>query len=151
MESVIATAALPGTSTTHQRIGQQVSRKSPGRALKVTTPDNETKRGAGSGIKLAPNARGIGVKRKSPKLTSSIEKRRERQNALRNPSSLEESPHKPVVQDGSSGGREGRQFTVGNVGNNGMIYLRYVVRRAVWMKLDNAPEMRIWGCVVCFC
>ena len=29
-----------------------------------------------------------------------------------------------VVPDGLSGGREGRQFTVANVGNNGMIYLR---------------------------
>jgi hypothetical protein len=26
--------------------------------------------------------------------------------------------------DGNPGGREGRQFTVGNVGNNGLIYLR---------------------------
>lgn len=29
-----------------------------------------------------------------------------------------------IVPDGLSGGREGRQFTVANVGNNGMIYLR---------------------------
>ena len=29
-----------------------------------------------------------------------------------------------VVQDSASGGREGRQFTVANVGNNGRIYLR---------------------------
>ena len=28
--------------------------------------------------------------------------------------------------------REGRQFTVGNVGNNGMIYLRSVFRGAIW-------------------
>ena len=31
---------------------------------------------------------------------------------------------KDVIVAGSSGAREGRQFTVGNVGNNGMIYLR---------------------------
>lgn len=30
-----------------------------------------------------------------------------------------------VAPDGMSGGREGRQFTVANVGNNGRIYLRY--------------------------
>lgn len=30
-----------------------------------------------------------------------------------------------VVPDGGSAGREGRQFTVANVGNNGRIYLRY--------------------------
>lgn len=31
-----------------------------------------------------------------------------------------------ITPDGGSAGREGRQFTVGNVGNNGRIYLRYV-------------------------
>lgn len=31
-----------------------------------------------------------------------------------------------LVPDGASAGREGRQFTVANVGNNGRIYLRYV-------------------------
>jgi hypothetical protein len=31
-----------------------------------------------------------------------------------------------IAPDGSSAGREGRQFTVANVGNNGRIYLRYV-------------------------
>ena len=30
-----------------------------------------------------------------------------------------------VAPDGGSAGREGRQFTVANVGNNGRIYLRY--------------------------
>lgn len=30
--------------------------------------------------------------------------------------------------DGTSGAREGRQFTVANVGNNGKIYLRYVLK-----------------------
>lgn len=30
-----------------------------------------------------------------------------------------------VAPDGGSAGREGRQFTVANVGNNGKIYLRY--------------------------
>ena len=32
-----------------------------------------------------------------------------------------------ITPDGGSAGREGRQFTVANVGNNGRIYLRYVV------------------------
>lgn len=31
-----------------------------------------------------------------------------------------------IAPDGSSAGREGRQFAVSNVGNNGRIYLRYV-------------------------
>lgn len=33
--------------------------------------------------------------------------------------------NKDLAPDGTSGGREGRQFTVANVGNNGRIYLRY--------------------------
>lgn len=32
-----------------------------------------------------------------------------------------------ITPDGGSAGREGRQFTVSNVGNNGRIYLRYVL------------------------
>ncbi|MCJ1390375.1 Guanine nucleotide exchange factor lte1 [Xylographa bjoerkii] len=35
---------------------------------------------------------------------------------------------KDTTAEATSGGREGRQFTVGNVGNNGMIYLRPVKR-----------------------
>ncbi|OAA57474.1 low temperature essential protein [Niveomyces insectorum RCEF 264] len=35
-----------------------------------------------------------------------------------------------IAPDGSSAGREGRQFTVANVGNNGRIYLRPTVRPA---------------------
>lgn len=31
-----------------------------------------------------------------------------------------------ITPDGGSAGREGRQFAVSNVGNNGRIYLRYV-------------------------
>jgi hypothetical protein len=46
---------------------------------------------------------------------------------MRNNSDAERSD---VAPDGGSAGREGRQFTVGNVGNNGRIYLRYVSRCA---------------------
>lgn len=46
---------------------------------------------------------------------------------MRNNSDAERSD---IVPDGGSAGREGRQFTVGNVGNNGRIYLRYVTRYA---------------------
>lgn len=31
-----------------------------------------------------------------------------------------------IAPDGASAGRDGRQFTVANVGNNGRIYLRWV-------------------------
>ncbi|KUI67126.1 Guanine nucleotide exchange factor LTE1 [Cytospora mali] len=46
---------------------------------------------------------------------------------LRNNSDAERSD---ITPDGGSAGREGRQFTVGNVGNNGRIYLRPTVRPA---------------------
>lgn len=46
-----------------------------------------------------------------------------------------------VTPDGSSAGREGRQFTVSNVGNNGRIYLRYDGARhvplACYLALEN--------------
>lgn len=41
---------------------------------------------------------------------------------LRQRSAKRANPH--VALDSTSGGREGRQFTVANVGNNGKIYLR---------------------------
>lgn len=58
---------------------------------------------------------------------------RGRQNSLRHVKNSNEvlrqrsanRGHKDVAPDGTSGGREGRQFTVANVGNNGRIYLRY--------------------------
>ena len=36
----------------------------------------------------------------------------------------QEGSKKDITPDGGSAGREGRQFTVANVGNNGKIYLR---------------------------
>ncbi|KAI9842415.1 MAG: Guanine nucleotide exchange factor lte1 [Sclerophora amabilis] len=70
-----------------------------------------------------------------PKRQLSASKRHARQNSLRHANSVE-LMHKRwrsgsgthVVSDGSSGFRGGRQFTVGNVGSNGTIFLRPVVR-----------------------
>lgn len=69
-------------------------------------------------------------KRKSPAKTST----RSRQNSLRRvknstdmlrqQSLQRQRSKKEAAADGNQGGREGRQFTVANVGNNGMIYLR---------------------------
>ena len=47
-------------------------------------------------------------------------------DALRERSLQQPQVKKTAVLDGSSVVREGRQFTVANVGNNGMIYLRFV-------------------------
>jgi len=62
---------------------------------------------------------------------------RDRQNSLRrvkNSTDMlrERSLHRTQSKrdappDSTAGGREGRQFTVANVGNNGMIYLRSVI------------------------
>ncbi|UKZ77300.1 hypothetical protein TrVFT333_005020 [Trichoderma virens FT-333] len=41
----------------------------------------------------------------------------------------EEHDRRDVAPDGASAGREGRQFTVANVGNNGKLFLRPSVRR----------------------
>lgn len=62
--------------------------------------------------------------------------KKERQNSLRHVKNSTEVLRQRSAQtaggnitpDGGPGGREGRQFTVGNVGNNGIIYLRYVIR-----------------------
>ena len=61
--------------------------------------------------------------------------KRVRQNSLRNVKDSKEilrqrcatKSANDIAPDGNSVGREGRQFTVGNVGNNGVIYLRYVL------------------------
>lgn len=73
---------------------------------------------------------GIGVGRKR----SEKAHHRERQDSLRRVKDStdmlrERSLHRQPTKngaglDGNSGGREGRQFTVGNVGVNGMMYLR---------------------------
>ena len=62
-----------------------------------------------------------------------------RQNSLRrvqgSTDRLRDLSNKTIIPGGNSGGREGRQFTVANVGNNGRIYLRYArifVTRGIW-------------------
>ena len=42
------------------------------------------------------------------------------------------------LSESGSSTRGGRQFTVGNVGNNGMIYLRYVVEAQRFLVYSNA-------------
>ena len=77
------------------------------------------------GIKLAPTTRRTSIRRLTP---IGVYKRRSADREVRRPdrtSRQTANGSDPVtVTDGSSGSRSGRQFTVGNVGNNGMIYLR---------------------------
>lgn len=44
-----------------------------------------------------------------------------------------------ITPDGGSAGREGRQFAVANVGNNGRIYLRYVISPSFAVLSSTCP------------
>ena len=55
---------------------------------------------------------------------NSLRRAKNSTDALRQRSQQLQNSAGNATVDGSSGGREGRQFTVGNVGNNGLIYLR---------------------------
>ncbi|KAI9825751.1 MAG: hypothetical protein M1819_000469 [Sarea resinae] len=97
---------------------------------KETETNTDTKKagsieeGAKGGVRLAPVSRKRSVQRRG------------RQNSIRNAKNSTEELRKRsraassgnIASDGTSAGRTGRQFTVGNVGNNGMIYLRPVIR-----------------------
>ena len=57
---------------------------------------------------------------------NSLRRVKDSTDALRDRSLQVQQSKKDITSDGSPGGREGRQFTVENVGKNGMIYLRFV-------------------------
>jgi hypothetical protein len=79
------------------------------------------------GITLAPAPRFKTGATQSPK----VMKKKQLQDGLRQENSVNrrarreaEDPKHDITPDGGSAGREGRQFTVAKVGNNGKIYLR---------------------------
>jgi hypothetical protein len=79
------------------------------------------------GITLAPAPRSKTVANRSPELA----KKKQLQEGLRKENSVNRRARREaddlkfdIAPDGSSAGREGRQFTVAKVGNNGKIYLR---------------------------
>lgn len=61
-----------------------------------------------------------------PLLPVTERKSQEENAALRRPRKESDADKWDITPDGGSAGREGRQFAVANVGNNGRIYLRYV-------------------------
>lgn len=80
-----------------------------------------------NGITLSPAPPRKATGTRSPELI----KKRQMQEGLRKENSVNrrakreaEDVKYDITPDGSSAGREGRQFTVANVGNNGRIYLR---------------------------
>ncbi|KAJ9150007.1 Ras GEF [Pleurostoma richardsiae] len=94
----------------------------------VSTRSGGERRGAARGAKskarLLP-----GTVAKS--LLPATERRSHEDYPLRKPSAKKGSDERwEIAPDGGSAGREGRHFTVANVGNNGRIYLRPTVRPA---------------------
>ena len=85
--------------------------------------------------KVSSNVAGKGLRRKSSgsisgrDRQSSLRRVKNSTDMLRERSLRRQKSTKEVPLDPNSGGREGRKFTVANVGNNGMIYLRLVAER----------------------
>jgi hypothetical protein len=98
-----------------------------GKRSRINTTVREVDGTPKNGITLspAPPRKALGVK--SPELT----KKKQLDEGLRKENSVNrrakrqvEDVKQDIAPDGGSAGREGRQFTVANVGNNGRIYLR---------------------------
>ncbi len=97
------------------------------KTAKISTSVRDTDGQVKSGITLAPAPRSKVVGNWSPEAL----KKKQMQDGLRKENSINrrakrevEDVRNDIVPDGSSAGREGRQFTVAKVGNNGRIYLR---------------------------
>lgn len=124
-QSIAYKAALPRSSPSTRsatRVATQVRRP-------VTTARKPADRSAAPTVAVPPQTRSTrAVPNTKPKpLLPITERRTQDQKApvtrLRTNSETEKWD---IAPDGNSAGREGRQFTVANVGNNGRIYLRYV-------------------------
>ncbi|KAG5980306.1 hypothetical protein E4U55_004171 [Claviceps digitariae] len=99
----------------------------PPRAFPAKAPSNAAKstttRWISKTLTRAPSAA-------SKPLLPLSESRHRSENRDTAPRSENDTDAVEIAPDGSSAGREGRQFTVSNVGNNGRIYLRPSVRPA---------------------
>lgn len=78
-----------------------------------------------------PRTRTMPTQKVNPLLPVTERKSQEEKAASRRPRKNSDNDRWDITPDGGSAGREGRQFTVANVGNNGRIYLRYVPRGLV--------------------
>ncbi|POS81521.1 RasGEF domain-containing protein [Diaporthe helianthi] len=77
-----------------------------------------------------PRMRTTPTQKATPLLPVTERKSQEERTASRRPRKNSDHDRWDITPDGGSAGREGRQFTVANVGNNGRIYLRPTVRPA---------------------
>jgi hypothetical protein len=129
-----ALASQPARARTPEGLRQrQRDRLSPrGRfgaktAGRISTTVREVEGSPRDGITLCPAPRSKTAERRSPDLM----RKKQLQEGLRKENSVNRRARRDVedgridvTPDGGSAGREGRQFTVANVGNNGRIYLR---------------------------
>jgi hypothetical protein len=98
---------------------------------RITTPTREVEGPPKDGIALSPAP----PSQVAGNLSPDVMKKGHLQDGLRKDNSVNrrrnretEDVKSDITPDGGSAGREGRQFTVANVGNNGRIYLRYDLR-----------------------
>ncbi|TVY51422.1 Guanine nucleotide exchange factor LTE1 [Lachnellula cervina] len=138
-----AQASDPAHARTPEALRQrQRDRRSPrGRFVAKTTPSTNDVREVeasprnGNGITLWPAPRSKTAGKPPPDLTR--KKQLQEGLGLRQENSINRRARKEaedgradVASDGSSAGREGRQFAVANVGSNGQIFLRPTIRPA---------------------
>lgn len=97
------------------------------RSNRIETTVKEVDRLSKNGITLAPAPRTRPTGTSSPELM----RKKQLQEGLRKENSINRRARREaedmkidITPDGGSAGREGRQFTVAKVGNNGKIYLR---------------------------
>lgn len=83
-------------------------------------------RSAVPAVSRKPSTRNVPSPKMKPLLPVLERKSQEEKATARRIKNHSDAERSDITPDGSSAGREGRQFTVGNVGNNGRIYLRYV-------------------------
>jgi hypothetical protein len=94
---------------------------------RIATTVREVQNAPNTAINLSPPPRAKGVGKNSPDKNTKTKKddmRQEDNMGGRAREMSEGELNVDITPDGGSAGREGRQFTVANVGNNGRIYLR---------------------------
>lgn len=92
-----------------------------------------------------PRTRTMPTQKVNPLLPVTERKSQEEKTASRRPRKNSDNDKWDITPDGGSAGREGRQFTVANVGNNGRIYLRYVPQGIPWWLALSASHTPVRG------
>ena len=134
MMAVVHPASQPSTTSGHRETlnGNSGKRKRTGVSIGTTSRFTESAPAATSRAAIGGTKGGKGPRKRSSERSFG----KGRQNSLRRvPGStdrLRDRSNRNITSGGIQGGREGRQFTVANVGNNGKIYLRYAKLILLW-------------------